>query len=116
MDIRITDFHVAESLSGLLLYPMNFDVMAFALNAAEERVKKMWGEPRPVLVCPPQGGLPKRVCHAWLSGPERDPADHGTHLIVTWFCDEIPEDPLKSALHRVAERGGWKALSEGFEY
>lgn len=116
MTIRITDFHVTEPLSGLYTAPLGFDYLSFALGGAEQRVTRMWGSPRPTLVCPPPGALPKWVCHAWLSGPARDPADHGTHLIVTWFCDQIPEDPFKSAMMRVTERGGWEVLSKGFEF
>jgi hypothetical protein len=114
--IEITDFHVSRPLQDLLIVPKDWDPVESALREAKSQVEKMWGAGRPTLVVPPREKYPGYVMHAWLRGPEKDPDMHGSHLIVTWFAERIPEDPLKSALARVEQAGGWDALAKDFEY
>ena len=115
--IRITDFHASRPLQGLLMAPEQFDPLKAALDEALARVERMWGKDRPIHVCAPTpDDLDGYAMAAWLQGPERDPEDHGSHLIVVWFSKQIPEDPLRSALARVDKVSSWDALSKGFQY
>lgn len=117
MDIRITDFHASRPLQGLLCIPEDADLLDMALKETLGRVERMWGKDRPSHVCAPvPGDLDGYAMAAWLLGPERDPEDHGTHLIVVWFAKQIPENPLGSAMARIHHFGGWDALSKGFQY
>lgn len=115
--IRITDFHASRPLQGLLSMSPHMDLLKAALDETLARVERMWGKDRPIHVCAPlPGDLDGFAMAAWLQGPERDPEDHGTHLIVVWFAKQISEDPLRSALARVDKVSSWDALSKGFQY
>jgi hypothetical protein len=114
--IEITDFHATHPLAGLLCAPRDWDRRAWMLSEAEGWVKKLWGDDRPTLVVQPEKEHPKWVLHAWLSGEALDGVSCGSHLIVTWFADSIPEDPRMSAMARVDANGGWNALAKDFDY
>lgn len=114
-DVRLDIMYVGRSTGGVLIGHVPHEG---AVEMAEQWIAKNWGSPRPTLMCPPPADkpLPARVIHVWLDSEALDPTWMGNHLIVTWFSNDIPEDPLRSAMARVTERGGWAALSEGFDY
>lgn len=113
-EIRITDAHVAETLGGVYMTPRDFDAHAFAIANTTKRMEKMWGEGRPHMLCDFEGKVPRYAISVWMVGPYDGPTYDGTHLFVTWFADEIPEDFLRSAMARIDQRGGWSKNAVGF--
>jgi hypothetical protein len=89
------------------------------IQCAKREANRVWGGFRPILVVEPalEDGkqAPTRCMMAWLVASEhQDPDDDGTHLIVIWFDDDDPTDPLIMALKHVHEAGGWREHARGW--
>lgn len=116
--VRIDEMYVRNSGDGGFILGGDGSSKS-AVSLAEHWVDTNWGTGRPTLMCAPPKDRPlSRVISIWLVGPPLEGYEKwcGNHLIITWFVDEIPEDPLKSAMIRVNQHGGWAALSRGFDY
>ena len=52
----------------------------------------------------------------WLNGPEFDPEDHGTELVVIMFCEYNANIPMAQFLEKQLHNVDWKSESRGFCY
>lgn len=116
--IEISDLHITKTFSELFAVDEDFDPLAYVVDKSIGLIEKMWGRDRPThFVAPdPSKPIPRYMVQAWLSGPAKVPGQDGSHLIVTWFADRIPEDPLYSAVVRVTAAGGWEKLAADYEH
>ncbi len=55
--------------------------------------------------------LPEWTHIAWVNGPEKDPENHGSELVLIWFSD----DPSFN-VNDIVESVDWSAHAEDFQY
>src|ERR1700722_3769215 len=64
-----------------------------SIDQAKRQAKELWGE-RPTLVIDPTikgKRLPEWVHMVWARGPEKDPDNHGSHLVIIWWSEMQPD-------------------------
>lgn len=126
--IKLDSFHCSQTYAGLLACsPEIMEESGNALlqdikdNPSQQcKLHNIWGERTTYHVAPRnvKGGVfPKWKCFAWLDGPPKvpftgdpkenlaramrgEPADYGdgAELVVVWWQDSVPEDPVRAAL------------------
>ncbi len=111
-NIQLDAFYMDYALSGWVMGgPKN--VQEWLVGHAQKEVRNMWGPDRPVLVVPPGALSNPRMCLAWLTGPSVEEGD-ASHLVVIWFQNGDPANPLEQAKQHVEAHGGWDKLAKGF--
>jgi len=92
-------------------------------DSIKKKIKKMWGDRAIHIVEPeiriipkdhhfgPYNVLPKWTHIAWAHGPEKDPENHGSELVVVWFTEE----PLTN-INSILDKVDWDKYAEDFQY
>ncbi len=116
----IDHYYSYRTYSGCL---EGYPPLDLAYKSIRSQVKKLWGD-RPVHIIEPEikvipknghfgphNVLPSWTHIVWANGPEKDPENHGSQLVVVWFSNE----PIAKA-ENVLEQVDWAAHAEDFQY
>ncbi len=82
------------------------------IESAKKQAKKMWGERATFVIEPTVKGkhLPRWVHMVWATGPEKDPENHGSELVVIWWSEMSPDT------NRVLDAVDWEKHAKDFQY
>jgi hypothetical protein len=94
-------------------------------DGIRKQIEKLWGS-REIHFIPPatktiqmnmawhieqKEMLPRWTHIIWATGPEQDPENHGSELVIVWFTDT----PIFNA-NDIVESVDWKNLAKDFQY
>lgn len=82
------------------------------IDHAKKQAKDMWGERATFVIDPPikDKHLPGWVHMVWATGPEKDPENHGSELVVIWWSEMTPDT------NRVLDAVDWEKYAKDFQY
>ncbi len=116
----IDHFYSYRTYSGCL---EGYPPLDSVYNSIRNRIKKLWGD-RPVHIIEPEikiipkqhhfgpyDVLPQWTHIVWAHGPEKDPENHGSHLVIVWFTNEAIV-----MVDDILDQVDWQAHAEDFQY
>lgn len=115
----IDSFYSYRTYAGNLEGAPAIEVM---YRAIEHNVEKMWGDRSLHIIKPvirkikgrlqEYEMLPSWTHIAWVKGPEMDPENHGSELVVVWFSDESCFNGYDDIISKVE----WEKYAKDFSY
>lgn len=81
------------------------------IEKAKREATDLWGTRATFIIDPPnQKHLPGWTHMVWANGPEKDPENHGSELVVIWWSEFEPDTK------RVLDAVDWEKHAEDFQY
>jgi hypothetical protein len=86
--------------------------VAVMMTAAKNRAEELWGKRASLVIDPTIKGkmLPPWTHMIWAHGPEKDPDNHGSELVIIWWSEMQPDTD------RVLQAVDWEKHASDFQY
>lgn len=82
------------------------------IDHAKKKAKELWGERATFVIEPTVKGkmLPTWTHMVWAHGPEKNPENHGSELVIIWWSEMSPDTD------RVLQAVDWEKHAKDFQY